>query len=440
MRARSRLWFSGAAWMAPVAVGLGVLLLSANELSGAPSAVTAGVHGAWPVIVVAPVVATGAAITGGTLRRAQWHVRPTSRSTASLLAETLWPHVGAGVLALVVTTVIALVDLPYGDFPDLRPLAAASVVVVAFAVLGFALGQRVWMPLALVAASGGTFYLLAFRVTVEPLWLRHLGGVEECCQVYETLSNRVPAASILAACALLVLGAVVVAFRPQRTGSVLAGAGTATVLLAMGVVLVSGMGSSPATLRTGEMTCRQGVVEYCVWPEQGTRLAQMMRVGDTVLGSVSSTTGAPLPTALTASRDLRAGENTFEVPDSDDDLDVAREIGSAAAPALTNQCALRLDHVSAGEDRSVLKPEDASRMLDALWIANAWWQVGSLSAMGWDETDALSEVLGEDPEPLAGLLGLRPPAQADWISDVGRAAASCDISGAPTVPREGGDR
>jgi hypothetical protein len=440
VRARSRLWFSGAAWMAPVAVGLGVLLLSANELSGAPSAVTAGVQGAWPVIVVAPVVATGAAITGGRLRRARWHIRPTSRSTASLLAETLWPHVGVGVLALVVTTVIALVDLPYAGLPDLRPLAAASVVVVAFAVLGFALGLRVWMPLALVAASGGTFYLLAFRVTVEPLWVRHLGGVDECCQVFETLSNRVPGASVLTACALLVLGAVAVARRPRRAGSVLVGAGLATVLLATGVSLVSGMGSSPATLRTGEMTCRQGVVEYCVWPEQGARLAQMVRVGDSVLGSVSTTTGASLPVALTASRDIRPSENTFEVPQSEDDLDVAREIGSAAAPALTSQCALRLDHVSAAEDRSAGTPEDASRMLDALWIADAWWQVGSLTAMGWDETDASRKILGEDPAPLAALLSLPPRAQAAWISEVGRAAATCDISGAPTPPHGGGVR
>nr|WP_146177610.1 hypothetical protein [Sphaerisporangium cinnabarinum] len=442
MRLEDRVSVSGAYVVAPVATALAVWFLLVNEIPGDPRAITVGASGAWPVVLVAPVVAASAAIAGSRLRRSGGILGPRGRALVVVVGEQVWPLVVAGTVALGTGTVVAGAKLSYSGVPNLVPLLPAVAMIVAAAVTGFALGLRVWTPVAAALSGAVWFYLLAFPAALDPPWLRHLVETGACCTVSESLDVRAPLASLVTASALVMLGIVAIMAHESRVavGGGLAGA---VGLLALAVLLALPLGWSSTTVREGPLECTTSQsVEFCVWPEQAGDLARVADNGASAIAAVSRVTGVEPPLRLTAhSRAAQnAGERAFWFAAGSDDESLVRQTTSAAFPD-AGQC---FDERPAGAS------QDLGPLVDAQWLGSLWWQARGLTAhLASTDSESRSQpelavpdevvelVAGgiqENRVALTGLLELGTAEQAQWIREASRAVLACSVSAAPPLP------
>ena len=188
MRLATLIRTSPAVWAAPVSIGLPLLYYL-----GGPGRPPADNYGYAPTITSYPLMytypfayAVASALgvwVSGTLRQARvWEMNHT-RSRYRIAAHSLAPVVGLAWLTLVIPPALALARAGVPPTWDsVSPLVVGMIVSVAHAVIGFAVGLRVSRIVAAPVMAVGTWIAVAFTVTVDAPWVRHVSG-----QHYELL-------------------------------------------------------------------------------------------------------------------------------------------------------------------------------------------------------------------------------------------------------------
>ncbi|MFI9760821.1 hypothetical protein ACIHFB_23070 [Streptomyces sp. NPDC051963] len=188
MRLATLIRTSPAVWAAPIAIGLPLLYYL-----GGPGQPPADNYGYAPTITSYPLMytypfayAVASALgvwVSGTLRQARvWEMNYT-RSRYRIAAHSLLPVVGLAWLTLIIPPALALMRAGvWPTWDSVSPLAVGMVVSVEHAVIGFAVGLHVPRIVAAPVIAIGTWVAVAFTITVDEPWVRHVSG-----QHYEPL-------------------------------------------------------------------------------------------------------------------------------------------------------------------------------------------------------------------------------------------------------------
>jgi hypothetical protein len=281
----ARLWFTGAWWVLPAGV-LGGVLYALTAVSPQPHAqpIAAAADASESGLLVFGFAAAACAITAARLRDAGLFRRPVARSRLVVALECLAPVFVATALAVVVA--VLWVQLPNRamGWPGWGVVGVDASILLAACLWGYALGRwlTAWVaaPLALV----GTYVVLGFPASFNPLWIRHLFGIIGCCAIDESLSLRVVAASMLTAvgsdtiAVAAILAAPTAPLGPRVRWSLPSAKAVTRLLVAtvaslacvsLAVSLAQPLGLKPTTMREGHLICAD-VGEgqrMCVWPE-----------------------------------------------------------------------------------------------------------------------------------------------------------------------------
>jgi len=265
------IWRSWAVLGTPIAMILALALARASEVFSPfsyPLARQAAASVA--ILAVGPFVALVSAWEARVLL-AVWGRLPVHRSWMRVVAGRVTPQVLTGCGIMTVVYVERLRDDLLHSSTTLAFYAISIAAVLAWSVVGAALG--LWLPtvIALPAALVAPYLAMTYPASWTPLWLRHLTGVLfDCC----SSSDRVSPAAVLAS--LLMMGALIglsLAALEVRLGPSkprldrVALMVVATVSLAVaGVSSARALGALPTEARpASELVCERNV---CVWPEE----------------------------------------------------------------------------------------------------------------------------------------------------------------------------
>ncbi|MEV0239451.1 hypothetical protein AB0I06_05855 [Streptomyces sp. NPDC050674] len=134
---------------------------------------------------------------GGRLKRdGVWTLAP-GRSRFRVAADTLAPAVCAGWLVLGLPVVMRLIETRLIPTPQaLAPLLLGMGLVVAWAVIGCALGQFTPRLISAPLSAVLVYYLITQTGQVDPVWLRHVSGAPDTSldfgEQYRALTLLVP--------------------------------------------------------------------------------------------------------------------------------------------------------------------------------------------------------------------------------------------------------
>ncbi len=134
---------------------------------------------------------------GGRLKRdGVWGLAP-GRSRYRVAAHTLVPVMAAGWLILVLPVAMRLIETRLLPTPAaLAPLLLGMGLVVAWAVIGCALGHFTPRLISAPLSAVVVYYLIVQTGQVEPVWLRHVSGapdtVPDFGEQYKALTLLVP--------------------------------------------------------------------------------------------------------------------------------------------------------------------------------------------------------------------------------------------------------
>lgn len=443
MRPLTRIRFSNALWAFIAGTILGLFTMSQYGLGYGANGSSIASLGASGILMMAPVIAAAAAWQAGRLRRAGWTVRPHRRSLSRVIMDSLWPLVLAGWLSLAACIVAAMVAHGYVGLPNLLAVIPAMAMVVAAAVSGFALGWVVREIVAVPVLLAGWFYILAFPPALDPVWLRHLFVLNDCCGSSMSPNPVVTLATVLTALCIVLLSFIVLRTvvhisrdRTLRTGNLVLGAG-AIASIATGVFLVSDLGPNPTVARTGALECAAGIEskihqEYCVWPENTVVLERVNKLGSGVFGQIHERTGITVPKLLTQSEivDQAAGERGIVAMPKHTDDQIVASLGRSAIPVSSAQCTATLQEADYG---APIKPEQASAFYELEDLSGLWWSEQALHAYtgeGFESSGFLGLVGDELPKPLKVLWSVEQDAQTSWITEATQTILDCDIRNA----------
>ncbi|MGC9405972.1 hypothetical protein [Streptomyces sp. DZ1-3] len=230
---------------------------------------------------------------GGRLRRdGVWGLAP-GRARYRVAAHTLAPVVGAGWLVLVLPVVMRLVETRLVPTPQaLMPLLMGMGVVVAWAVLGCALGHLTPRLITAPLSAVFVYYLITKTGQVEPVWLRHVSGATDTSldfgEQYRALTLLVPflfTATVAAAVAVWWLPA----SRTARRG---VGAGAATAALVVMVLCANtasgwGYGDGPVSAGHASARCAGTAPRVCV-AESGGAEERLDQVRSEIVRSLTT--------------------------------------------------------------------------------------------------------------------------------------------------------
>ncbi|MGA5732450.1 hypothetical protein ACPCI1_27870 [Streptomyces seoulensis] len=173
---------SPAVWAAPFVIALPLLYYV-----GGPGHPPADAYGFAPEITSYPlrfsypfayaVVSALAAWVSGSLRQAGVWDMNHARSRYRIAAQALLPVVALGWTILILPSMTALaVAGAWPDWDSVSPLLVGMIVCVAHAVIGFTVGR--WAPKVIAAPilAVVTWVAVAFTVTVDAPWVRHVSG------------------------------------------------------------------------------------------------------------------------------------------------------------------------------------------------------------------------------------------------------------------------
>lgn len=179
---------SPALWAAPVAIGLPLLYYIGGP--GQPPKVT---YGYAPTITSYPLMYTypfayaiasalGVWVSGALRGAGVWSMNYT-RSPYRIATHSLAPVIGLAWLTLILPPALALAQAGvWPTWDSLSPLMVGMIVSVEHTVIGFAIGCRVPRIVAAPVMAVATWVAVAFTVTVDAPWVRHISG-----QHYEPL-------------------------------------------------------------------------------------------------------------------------------------------------------------------------------------------------------------------------------------------------------------
>ncbi|MGP3951372.1 hypothetical protein [Streptomyces sp. 7N604] len=183
MRLKTLLRTSSALPALPLAIGL-VALYYVSSTSRqiaffpypyAPLLVERPIEPMYPVTYA--VVSAAAAWQGARLKDSGvWNAAP-YRRIWQVIAAVLAPIIALGWLMFLVPVTMAFIQAPTWPTPaSLPPLLLGMTLVVAHALIGFTIGQKIKPLIAAPVLLCLVFIVVAFSHAVEPLWLRHVMG------------------------------------------------------------------------------------------------------------------------------------------------------------------------------------------------------------------------------------------------------------------------
>ncbi|MFJ6659828.1 hypothetical protein ACIQNG_26255 [Streptomyces sp. NPDC091377] len=207
MNLRARLRTTPAVWTAPLWVGIVVFyFFHALHLEDPYEEVIAGplwapeqvAQSLFYFYAFAYAITCGLAVwEGGRLKRdGVWALAP-GRSRYRVAADTLLPVVCAGWLILGLPVVMRLIETRLVPTPQaLAPLLLGMGLVVAWAVIGCAVGQFTPRLISAPLSSVAVYYLITKTGQSDPLWLRHVSGAPDTSlafgEQYRALTLLVP--------------------------------------------------------------------------------------------------------------------------------------------------------------------------------------------------------------------------------------------------------
>ncbi|CAM5626826.1 ABC transporter permease OS=Streptomyces alboniger OX=132473 GN=CP975_15765 PE=4 SV=1 [Streptomyces alboniger] len=172
---------SPALWAAPVAIALPLLYYvgpghpPSDAYGFAPEITSYPLRFAYPFAYA--VTSALAAWVSGNLRQAGIWQMNHARSRYRIAAQALLPVVTLAWLMLILPPLIALaVEGVWPTWDSISPLVVGMIVCVWHAVIGFTVGR--WVPKVIAAPvlAVVTWVAVAFTVTVDSPWVRHVSG------------------------------------------------------------------------------------------------------------------------------------------------------------------------------------------------------------------------------------------------------------------------
>jgi hypothetical protein len=378
---------------------------------------------------VAGFVAATAAWEGARLRRSVWW-SPAVRSRLEIAAWAVLPSVAIGVVALLAAVAVLLVRSG-ATMPDPTLIAVGAFDLVAWAVVGFAAGILLPVPVAVPVGILLPFVWLAFVPAMDPPWMRHLTGMfRDCCGNAQDLAPAAVWASVLADVGIIAAAAILVGGWTdvrRRGGSVraralpLVASGLVLVLfLRAGVGLVSGMTYAPVVPRDpAQLTCRERPgLTLCVWPEHLAQADELATVASDV-----------------RTRWLAAGIAAPAVfTEADPSVAPAGSLAYQVSGAAPDDVILALANAMTPQQPECIDPTTGASMGTTGGIA-AQWLGAWYAAAGGMSADRLAQEYGStwgmgggtlDPLPTVDALWkVSPEARRAWSAHAAALIATC---------------
>jgi hypothetical protein len=375
--------------------------------------------GTGALAFVAGFTAATAAWEGARLRRTVWW-SPTVRSRLAIAAWAVLPSVLVGFVAFM-AAVGVLLARSGATAPDLTLIAVGTLDLVAWAVVGFAAGILLPVPVAVPVGILLPFVWLAFVPAMDPVWLRHLTGMfRDCCGNAQDMAPAAVWASVLADVGIIAAAAILVGGRKtaRRLGaSILAMA----VPLVAGVALVSGMSYAPVVPRDPALlACRERAgLTLCLWPEHAPEADPLAAIASEIRTKWIAA-GIEAPAVFT---------------EADPSVAPAGSLAYQVAGAAPDDVILALANGMTPQQPACVNPTNGAMAgttggLAAIWL-DAWY-----AAAGGMSADRLAQEFGSNwgmgggtPDPLPtvdALWKVSPAARRAWAAHAAALVSTCD--------------
>ncbi|WP_433498173.1 DUF7224 domain-containing protein [Sphaerimonospora sp. CA-214678] len=294
------------------------------------------------VVVIAPIFAAVAAWESGRLKRGSvenWtHTRPWYVVVLDTVALPLL-FAACALTSALLSLLPEMASVP--GAPDWRFIGVAALVCIAFIFLGFGAGRLLKPVYAVPACLVGTYLWLAYPISMQPLWLRHLTGNYDtaCCRYDQIPDARALLGGTLVATAVAIMGAgLSIAQRHLAVKRVLTGL-FCLCLASCGVLLVHDMSWEAATARSAqELICTSGTgqakLRVCVWPEHSDDAGVIAKAATPAVNRLVDT-GLQRPKSVTEGP---PGENEWSFYYSGDPVSVPWAISLGLVPQDVPEC------------------------------------------------------------------------------------------------------
>jgi hypothetical protein len=218
--------------------------------------------------IIVPLCAGLAAWEGARLRRGGALQLAPARTEWAIAARGLLPIVVTGVAAIAVATLVMLASGPRVTPGDFRVLLVPVAVLLGHAAIAYAAGRSLRAVFAVPGAIVASWFVIAYSIAIEPLWVRHLTGtLIDCCDVATVPATGALVAPVVIAAAACVAAAVVLT-RMHALVSLGLACGILAVAVGIGVSLVSDLDSEPTEPRSrADLRCDGRGPRVCLFPE-----------------------------------------------------------------------------------------------------------------------------------------------------------------------------
>lgn len=418
MRLRSAAWFAFLWLTLPLAAVGGQLFLGSTFPTGTGYGMSENIRAYGALVLIAPVVALGGALTGGRLRRSgllqHWgpHRRGASRVWFNLAAL---PVVAFSALLWALMASAAASSGSSYPLLDPRLAVAAALQSAAYVLLGLALGSNLPSVMAVPVALVLPYVLIAFPPALSTYWIRHVTGISNnCCWIYEDLPSRALGAHLAFSLSLALAAAAALPAWNARANVTRALLLTlASVSLLTAFLSAQIFGPSASESRAGAPDCSSASgVELCLWSEHEKNRSEAEQVLQRIL---SQAAGVDIPDRFT---ELDPGLVRWPSSSWDASSGSREKLLAGAVSALfpATQCTEQ-GTSGLGTASPQQGPDDGP-------IVRAWWS----GRLGLDVEEALTAggATEEQRESLAKIVALTLPEQKDAINTlVQRAARVC---------------
>jgi hypothetical protein len=293
-------------------LALPTLVVTALFLRQATAPDTYGIawlaQAASAVGIIAPVCAALAAWEGSRLRRGGALRLAPSRSEWQIGVRALLPVALLGVVAIAGATLLLLAHGPRLVLSDFRVLTVPLAVVGGHSALAYAAGRRLPAVFVVPGALVLSWFVVAYSIAIEPLWVRHLTGtLIDCCDVATVPARGALIAPIVIGVAACLAAAVVLTGAPALARAGVAG-GVLALAIGFGTTLVSDLGSEPTEpRRADDLRCSGDAPRVCIFPEDEAAAPLVRRRAQIVYERLTAA-GVRVPDVVSEARPRSAAD------------------------------------------------------------------------------------------------------------------------------------
>lgn len=271
-------------WLLPLSWVLAIWWsLTIDPLLIQGRSLNAAIQGVQVVMFLAPATAVAGVLAGASVRGTKDRTLTSARPAVALSAGICAVHALIAASALTLSSLLVRVSASATGSEGWEIIGLATLTATSASAVGQALGRHLPEVVAAPIALLGSYVVLAFpQAFSDPLWLRHLAFVNDCCNSVEGVNPRVLGAIAVMAAAAMSAGLVSAWWRRRLIG-LLIGAAVLAGGWTVSTSLVQDLGWSPATARTGQVVCTGAQPnQVCVWPENSAALDDLATVWTTL--------------------------------------------------------------------------------------------------------------------------------------------------------------